>query len=119
MSLLSTILSGVLKGVMGQAQSSITPDNLSKIFGNTDFGNIASLLAMLQKSGLDDQVASWLGNGANKPVSTNQLESALGTEQLEQIARSAGLPIDGLLGQLSQNLPGIIDAMSPKGKLEE
>lgn len=35
------------------------------------------------------------------------------------MATAAGIPIDKLLGMLSQHLPGTIDSMSPNGALEE
>jgi uncharacterized protein YidB (DUF937 family) len=76
-------------------------------------------LQQLQQGGLGGQVASWLGNGENHAVSADQLRSALGNEQLQQMARSAGLPIDKLLATLSQQLPQTIDKMSPNGTLQE
>ena len=63
--------------------------------------------------------ASWLGNGANAGVSPDQLRNALGSDQVQQMARSAGLPVDQLLAMLAQHLPGTIDKMSPNGALDE
>jgi len=58
-------------------------------------------------------------NGANLPVSVDQLKDALGDPHLRQLAAQLGLPVDQLLGQLSQHLPGAVDHMSPRGTLEE
>jgi uncharacterized protein YidB (DUF937 family) len=92
---------------------------LGQILGNTDLGSVGGLLQQLQKSGLGPQVSSWLGNGANLPISADQLRAALGDERVRQIAASFGIPIDQLLGQLSQHLPTAVDQMSPHGTLEE
>jgi uncharacterized protein YidB (DUF937 family) len=114
------LIGGVLRGMTGQqGDASALPNILSQILRNTDLSSIGGLLDQLQKSGLGPQVTSWLGNGANLPVSADQLRCALGDERVRQIAASLGIPIDHVLGQLSQHLPATIDKMSPNGTLEE
>jgi uncharacterized protein YidB (DUF937 family) len=114
------LIGGVLRGMTGQqGDASALPNILSQILRNTDLGSIGGLLDQLQKSGLGPQVTSWLGNGANLPVSADQLRGALGDERVREIAASLGIPIDQVLGQLSQHLPATIDKMSPNGTLEE
>ena len=113
------LISGMVKGVLGQVDMAAVPAVLSQILAKTDLGNVGGLLAKLQDGGLGNQVSSWLGNGTNLPLSADQLRTALGNEQLQQVARSAGLPIDNLLGLLSQHLPAAVDAMSPDGSLQE
>jgi uncharacterized protein YidB (DUF937 family) len=114
------LIGGVLRGMTGQqGDASALPNILAQILRNTDLGSIGGLLDQLQKSGLGTQVTSWLGNGANLPVSADQLRAALGDERVRQIAASLGIPIDQVLGQLSQHLPAAIDKMSPNGTLEQ
>jgi uncharacterized protein YidB (DUF937 family) len=103
----------------GQAGASGLPDILSQVLARTDLGSIGGLLQQLQQSGLGPQVASWLGNGQNLPLSVDQLKNALGDERLRQLATQFGLPADQLLGELSRHLPGAIDNLSPNGTLEE
>ena len=117
--ILGSILGSALRGLAGQGGSGALPDILSQVLGKTDLGSVGGLLQQLQQSGLGAQVASWLGNGHNLPVSVDQLKSALGDQQLRQLATQLGLPVDQLLGELSQHLPGAIDHMSPHGTLEE
>jgi uncharacterized protein YidB (DUF937 family) len=119
MGLFDEIVSGALKGVMGQSEQSLLPGLLSQLLANTNLGSVGGLLQQLQQGGLGGQVASWLGNGANHAISPDQLRSALGNEQLQQLAQSAGLPIDKLLAMLSQQLPQTVDKMSPNGTLQE
>jgi uncharacterized protein YidB (DUF937 family) len=121
MGLLDSILASALKGSGGQADAASQglPNVLSQILGRTDLGSIGGLLAMLQKSGLDRQVASWLGNGTNMPISPDQLRNALGQGHLQQMGQAAGISQDELTKVLSQFLPGAVDHMSPKGVLEE
>jgi len=114
-----SILGSALRGFAGQGGSGAISDILSQVLGKTDLGGVGGLLQQLQQSGLGPQVASWLGNGQNLPVSADQLKSALGDQHLRQLATQLGLPVDQLLGELSQHLPGAIDHMSPNGTLEE
>ena len=113
------ILGNALKGMAGQMEAQTLPVILSQVLGRTDLGSVGGLLQKLQQSGLGPQVASWLGNGANMPITADQLRQALGDQHLRQIATQLGLPIDQLLGQLSQHLPAAVDHMSPNGTLEE
>jgi uncharacterized protein YidB (DUF937 family) len=114
------LIGGVLKGMTGQqGEGSGLPAILAQILGNTNLGSIGGLLEQLQKSGLGPQVSSWLGNGANLPISADQLRAALGDENVRQIAASLGIPVDQILAQLSQHLPATIDKMSPNGTLEQ
>ncbi len=77
------------------------------------------MLAKLQESGLKDQVSSWLGNGANLSITTEQVREALGNEQVQQIANSIGVPTDKVLEMMSKYLPDTVDKMSPNGTLDE
>ena len=119
MGLFDSLVSGALRGVLGEGQSQALPGLLSKVLGGTELGSISGLLAQLQQGGLDRQVASWLGNGANMAVRPDQLRAALGEERLQQIGSAAGVSTDTLLGALAQFLPGAVDRMSPTGVLDE
>ena len=45
------------------------------------------------------------------------MQSALGPETVDHLARETGMPRDDLLAQPSQLLPGVIDKLTPDGKL--
>jgi len=122
MGLFDQLVSGALRGAMGQGggqADSLLPGLLGQLLGQTNLGGIGGLLTQLQQGGLGDQVSSWLGNGTNAAISPDQLRNALGGDQVQQMARSAGLPVDQLLAMLAQHLPGTIDKMSPNGALDE
>jgi uncharacterized protein YidB (DUF937 family) len=119
MGLFDEIVSTALRGAMGQAESQLLPGLLQQLLANTNLGSIGGLLQQLQQGGLSNEVASWLGNGANHAISPDQLRSALGNEHLQQLAQASGLPLDKLLAMLSQQLPQTVDKMSPNGKLQD
>lgn len=122
--ILGSILGSALKGLTGeagagqQAASPGIPDILSQVLGKTDLGSVGGLLRQLQQSGLASQVASWLGNGQNLPVSIDQLRNALGEQNLSQLAGQFGLPAEEMLKHLADHLPGAIDSMSTEGPVE-
>jgi uncharacterized protein YidB (DUF937 family) len=119
MGLFDQLIGGALRGAMGNAESQLLPGLLGQLLGQTNLGNMGGLLQQLQQGGLGTQVSSWLSNGQNLPISADQLRSALGNEQVQQMAQQAGLPVDKLLAMLSQHLPQTVDQMSPNGALSE
>src|SRR4051812_19545316 len=121
MSGLSDVFSDLVKGITTQGGENVSPLSsiLAQVLNNTKLGGIGGLLAELQTGGLASQVTSWLGDGKNMPVSPDQLRSALGSEHVHQLATQSGLPINDLLAALSKSLPGIVDHLSPSGRLQE
>jgi uncharacterized protein YidB (DUF937 family) len=80
-------------------------------------GGLGGLLDKLQKSGLGDATNSWVGSGQNKPVSPGQLGPALGPDIIKTLAQRSGLSEEELTKQLSQILPGVVDKLTPRGRL--
>ena len=71
----------------------------------------------LQQGGLGDETKSWVGSGQNQPVAPGQLGSALGPNIIKMLAQKSGLSEEELTKQLSQVLPGIVDKLTPNGRL--
>jgi uncharacterized protein YidB (DUF937 family) len=80
-------------------------------------GGLGGLLNKLQQGGLGDAANSWVASGQNQPASPGQLGSALGPNIIKTLAQQSGLSEDELTKQLSQVLPGIVDKLTPNGKL--
>nr|WP_329604494.1 YidB family protein [Undibacterium curvum] len=87
--------------------------------GQGETGGLQGLLSQFQQAGLGDVVASWVGTGQNLPISAEQIQQVLGNGQLAQLAESAGIPHDGIAGQLASMLPGLIDHLTPNGEVPE
>jgi uncharacterized protein YidB (DUF937 family) len=107
----------LLQGTLGQIESQAAPALINALLAKTQLGDLSGLVAKLQQGGLDTQVKSWLGNGANMPVTADQLRTVLGDAQVQEFARHLGLPVDATLKLLSQHLPNVVDQASPNGKL--
>lgn len=82
-------------------------------------GGLGGLLAQLQSGGLGEQVKSWISQGANQPVSGDQISSALGGAggMLGQLAESMGLGHGELADQLAQHLPNLVNHVTPDGQM--
>jgi len=66
---------------------------------------------------LGSTVQSWVGTGANQPISPDQVHQAFGGGTLAQLAAKAGINPQELAQKLSQVLPTAIDKLTPEGKI--
>src|SRR3974377_417436 len=80
-------------------------------------GGLGGLLNKLEQGGLGDQTKSWVGSGQNQPVSPSQLGQALGPSILKTVSQLTGLSEDDLTKTLSQVLPGVVNGLTPNGRL--
>jgi uncharacterized protein YidB (DUF937 family) len=80
-------------------------------------GGLSGILGKLQGGGHANQVASWVGPGANEPIGADDLEKTLGPEQVAQIAEQAGVTPNEAKTGLAALIPGIVDHLSPNGSL--
>jgi uncharacterized protein YidB (DUF937 family) len=107
-----------LRGMVGQVVAAEAPILISAVLAKTNLGDLQGLVAKLQQGGLNEQVQSWLGDGANLPVTADQIRSALGNQQVQELARHFGLPVDTVLKLLAEHLPTTVDQASPNGTIE-
>lgn len=80
-------------------------------------GGLGGLLEKLSNAGHAETASSWVGTGANAPIQPNQLGSALGQTTISDLARHAGMSEQELLAQLSRVLPGVVDRLTPNGRV--
>jgi uncharacterized protein YidB (DUF937 family) len=110
--------SGVLAGVLGQLEAAVVPAVLSEVLGNGGRGGgLSAIVAKLQQAGFGDQVKSWIGTGANLPITAEQLQQVLDSDTVKQLAAKFNIPIDQLAKVLAQQLPTAVDHASPDGRL--
>jgi uncharacterized protein YidB (DUF937 family) len=82
-------------------------------------GGLSGMLQRFQQSGHGNVIDSWVGPGQNQPIEPNQLHQALGPEAVSNLARLTGLPQDQLLSELSRVLPGVVDKLTPQGRMPD
>jgi len=104
---------GIIRGAISELEQH--PELVTQAFQK--MGGLQGVLDKLHQAGLDKQVQSWISNGRNIPVTPDELRNALNDKQLQQIARSMGLPVDQALEVVAKYLPQAVDQASPNGKL--
>ena len=85
--------------------------------GSVISGGLGDLLKQFQQSGQGEVADSWVGKGENKPIAPGDLGKALGIDQINTLTAQTGLSRDELLAGLSQQLPDVIDHLTPDGRL--
>jgi uncharacterized protein YidB (DUF937 family) len=80
-------------------------------------GGLTALTDKLSQSGLGEQVKSWIGPGANLPISPDQIKHALGPAELDRLALKTKLSVEEVTSHLAAALPQIVDKLTPDGKL--
>jgi len=85
--------------------------------GSVISGGLGDLLKQFQQSGHGDTANSWVSPGPNKQIAPGDLANALGADQINSLMSQSGLSRDELLNGLSQHLPGVIDHLTPHGRL--
>jgi uncharacterized protein YidB (DUF937 family) len=82
-------------------------------------GGLNDLVKQLHQNGLGDAASSWIGSGPNKAIGPNDLANALGADQINSLMSHSGLSRDELLEGLSQNLPQVVDQLTPDGRVPQ
>ena len=79
-------------------------------------GGLGGLLEKFQQSG-HGVAKSWVGTGQNQPIPPGSLGSALGPSTIKALSEKTGLSEQQVTAQLSQLLPGLVDKLTPQGRL--
>ena len=80
-------------------------------------GGLGDLLKQFEQNGHSEAANSWVSNGPNKQISPSDLESALGADQINALSAQTGLSRDDLLSGLAQQLPNVINHLTPDGRV--
>jgi uncharacterized protein YidB (DUF937 family) len=84
----------------------------------TQSGGLQGLASKFSQSGQGDAFSSWVGMGENQSVSTNQVQEALGSDQIRAIATKMGVDPNLASQFLAEYLPKIVDKLTPAGKVD-
>ena len=118
------MLDGLLGSLMGATQGSSgtqqqNPLVLIALQLLQQNGGLQGVLGKFQQAGYGDQAQSWIGTGQNMPIDASALSQIFGQGQLGQIAQQLGISHDEAAGQLAQELPSVVDRMTPGGQIPE
>jgi uncharacterized protein YidB (DUF937 family) len=85
--------------------------------GSVLSGGLNDLLKQFQDNGHGDVAKSWVGSGPNQQISPSALSQVLTPDQINMITQMTGMSQDDLMKTISQQLPDIINHMTPDGRL--
>lgn len=87
--------------------------------GNAQGGglDIGSILGNMQSGGMADMAASWLGDGDNDAISSEQVTNIFGQDKISDFASKLGLSEDEAVGGLQDAIPSMVDQASSGGSI--
>jgi uncharacterized protein YidB (DUF937 family) len=85
--------------------------------GSVLSGGLNDLLKQFQQSGQGDVAKTWVATGPNNAISSDDLAKALGGDQISTLMAHTGLSRQDLLAGLSQQLPEVVNQLTPDGRL--
>lgn len=80
-------------------------------------GGLEGVLGKFRESGMNAQADSWVSTGPNMGISPNQLQEALGSSTIGQIASQLGVSQEQAGSSMSQLLPELINHLTPQGQV--
>ena len=80
-------------------------------------GGLSGVVEKFQQAGLGEAVQSWVGTGANLPVSAEQVTQALGPDTLQNLVAQLGGNSPQLGALEVQFLSMVVGQLTPQGQL--
>jgi len=117
MSFLEDIAGKELGSMLSSSSNPLASSVMQMI--NNQPGGLSGLLQQFHDKGLGGLVTSWVGTGQNLPISADQLQQVLGSEQVKELAAKAGISPDAASSHLAQLLPMLVDKLTPNGQVPQ
>jgi uncharacterized protein YidB (DUF937 family) len=115
MSFLEDIANKELGSMLGNSSNPLASSVMHMI--NNQPGGLSGLVEQFHDKGLGALVSSWVGTGQNLPISADQIQHVLGSNQVKELAAKAGISPEICAAHLSQLLPLIVDHLTPNGQI--
>jgi uncharacterized protein YidB (DUF937 family) len=84
--------------------------------GGIDLGSIVNNM-IAQGGGLENIIASWLGDGSNDAISAGQIKDILGGDKVAAFANQLGIDENTAADSLAEVVPQMVDKGSTGGSL--
>jgi uncharacterized protein YidB (DUF937 family) len=114
------LLDSILGAATGKTEGSGGAAQLIGVLGGllAQSGGLQGLANKFAQSGQGNAFQSWVGMGENEAISSNQVQRALGSEQVNAIATRMGVDPGVASNFLAEYLPKIVDKLTPEGKVD-
>ena len=90
------------------------------IFGGllAQSGGLQGLANKFSRGGQGGAFSSWVGMEENQPISADQIQEVLGSEQVNALAAKIGVDPAQASHFLAEYLPKVVDKLTPEGKVD-
>jgi outer membrane protein OmpA-like peptidoglycan-associated protein/uncharacterized protein YidB (DUF937 family) len=100
-------------GLRGKADQLMTAALI--LISNERTGGLQGFLDQFRRAGLGETVSSWVSRGSNTPVTTEQLDRAIGSDTIHRIASNVGAQRAVIATALAYVIPRVVDLLTPEG----
>jgi uncharacterized protein YidB (DUF937 family) len=114
------LLDSILGAMSGKSDASGQAAPLIGVLSGllTQSGGLQGLANKFSQSGQGNTFSSWVGMGENQPISGNQIQNVLGSDQVKALAAKMGVDPAQASHFLAEYLPKIVDKLTPEGKVD-
>ena len=100
-------------------QGGMTGGSLSggSLSGGSLSGGLTELVERFKSSGRREPAESWVSDGPNMPINSEELRSVLGEETLRELGHKTGMTPEQVLLRLNAALPDVVNQFTPSGRL--
>ncbi|MBU9607985.1 YidB family protein [Burkholderia multivorans] len=110
------IVGGLIGGQAGgNSQSALITTALE--FINNQPGGLNGLIEKFKAGGAGEIIGSWVGTGANQPISPDTLQNVLGSDVVGSLASKVGIDPAQASSILAQVLPHVVNHATPNGEV--
>jgi len=81
-------------------------------------GGVQGLMNKFTQAGLGNVFSSWVGSGPRQPVTGDQIQQIMGSEQIKGLAAKLGVDPAEASQLVAEHLPKIINHLTPAGKID-
>jgi OmpA-OmpF porin, OOP family len=115
MTILEPIINEVSEqfGLRGKAGPLMTA--LLTLISNERTGGLQGFLDQFRRAGLGEIVSSWVSRGSNTPITTEQLERAIGSDTINRVSSNVGVARAAAASAMAYMIPRVVDLLTPEG----
>jgi len=117
MGLLDEMENKAVTRMLGNSSNPLAASLLQLI--NNEPGGLSGLAQSFHEKGLGGIMSSWVGTGQNLPITADQIQHVLGSDQVKELAAKAGISPDLASSSLATMLPSLIDKLTPNGQMPD
>ena len=114
------LLDSILGAVNKQTEASGGASPLIGILGGLleQSGGLQGLMNKFAQRGQGNTFSSWVGVGENQPISGDEIQKVLGSEQINALAARMGVDPAQASHFLAEYLPKVVDKLTPAGRVD-